>query len=92
MDRGWVGNGCGPNRRIGHGYDTDVLLLLESSSSMCCMLFSVLFSDDLATAPWSGEVRCSGMMGFVHCTGDDVVWHHKVVSWVGGLLNIQSVF
>ena len=22
MDRGWVGNGCGPNRRIGHGYDT----------------------------------------------------------------------
>ena len=21
MDRGWVGNGCGPNRRIGHGYD-----------------------------------------------------------------------
>ena len=23
MDRGCVGNGCGPNRRIGHGYDTD---------------------------------------------------------------------
>ena len=22
MDRGWVGNGCGPNRRIGHGYDS----------------------------------------------------------------------
>ena len=21
MDQGWVGNGCGPNRRIGHGYD-----------------------------------------------------------------------
>ena len=21
MDRGRVGNGCGPNRRIGHGYD-----------------------------------------------------------------------
>ena len=24
MDRGWVGNGCGPNRRIGHGYDRSV--------------------------------------------------------------------
>ena len=23
MDRGWVGNGCGPNRRMGHGYDTN---------------------------------------------------------------------
>ena len=22
MDRGWVGNGCGLNRRIGHGYDS----------------------------------------------------------------------
>ena len=22
MDRGWVGNECGPDRRIGHGYDT----------------------------------------------------------------------
>ena len=22
MDRGWVGNGCGPNWRIGHGYDS----------------------------------------------------------------------
>ena len=21
MHRGWVGNGCGPNRRIGHGYN-----------------------------------------------------------------------
>ena len=70
----------------------DVLLLLESSSSMCCILFSALFSDDLATALWSGEVRCSGMTGFVHCMGDDVVWHRKVVGWVGGLLNIQSVF
>ena len=22
MDWGWVGNECGPDRRIGHGYDT----------------------------------------------------------------------
>ena len=25
MDRGWVGNVCGPNRRIGHGYDSSEL-------------------------------------------------------------------
>ena len=25
MDRGWVGNGCGPNQRIRHGYDTYML-------------------------------------------------------------------
>ena len=32
MDRGWVGNGCGPNRRIGHGYDTVVNWLQKKKS------------------------------------------------------------
>ena len=26
MDRGWVGNECGPDRRVGHGYDSALLL------------------------------------------------------------------
>ena len=25
MDQGWVGNRCGPNLRIGHGYDREGL-------------------------------------------------------------------
>ena len=26
MDQGWVRNECGPDRRIGHGYDTGNIL------------------------------------------------------------------
>ena len=29
MDRGWVGNECGPDRRIGHGYDRGEDLLVS---------------------------------------------------------------
>ena len=37
MDRGWVGNRCGPNRRVGHGYDNYPLCaVLESFENFPC--------------------------------------------------------
>ena len=33
IDRGWVGNECGPDRRIGHGYDMN---------SSCTLVLGIL--------------------------------------------------
>ena len=34
IDRGWVGNECGPDRRVGHGYDRIYINLLSHRVTM----------------------------------------------------------
>ena len=34
VDRGWVGNECGPDRRVGHGYDRKAAFTSKNSMDM----------------------------------------------------------